>query len=716
LRPRFDNGLVYSEFLTRKLKPPDLKGKAVGIEDIHPLLYPFQRSLVKWALGKGRCALFADCGLGKTLMQLEWARLLEVPTLLIAPLAVAQQTQQEALKLKLSVSYVRAQSEVTGALSITNYEMADRFDPESFQAVVLDESSILKSFDGKTRTKLIQLFGRVPYRLCCTATPAPNDIAEIANHAEFLGIMTRQEMLAEFFVHDDEGWRLKGHAKEAFYRWMASWGMTLKTPSDIGDALKVAQSQGMLFPDTLKGITGRSAARKGTLAQRVERAASIINASTEQWIVWCGLNDEGRLLSKATPDSILVEGQDSLAAKIEAIDQFLTGEKRVLITKSRIAGFGMNFQNCHRMLFLGINDSYESYYQAIRRCWRYGQDHPVDVMVVISDLELPILENVQRKQAQAEDLRQNIINNIAEFEQAELGTMTIETNGYHPRMEGSESYQLMLGDCVERMAEIPDGSVDFSIFSPPFLSLYVYSESERDMGNSRSPNEFFEHFSYMLEELYRVMKSGRVVAVHVAQVASTLNNDGVIGIKDFRGQVIDALIAHGLIYFGDVTIDKNPQAQAIRTHSKSLLFKQLHKDASWLRPGLADYLLIFRKPGEPETPILPDITNEEWITWAHPVWYDIRESDTLNVAEARTNQDERHVCPLQLGLINRAIRLWSNSGETVLSPFAGIGSEGYEAIKLGRKFIGIELKESYWQTAKRNLDRASREITQQVLM
>jgi DNA modification methylase len=269
---------------------------------------------------------------------------------------------------------------------------------------------------------------------------------------------------------------------------------------------------------------------------------------------------------------------------------------------------------------------------------------------------------------------------------------------------------------VEQLKHVPDASVDFSVFSPPFQSLFTYSASDRDMGNSLNQAQFFEHYQFFLAELYRVFKPGRIVACHVSQVAATLAHDGFIGIQDFRGKVIDSFTAAGFHYYGDVTVDKNPQAQAIRTHAKGLLFAQLKKDASWLRPGLADYILIFRKPGENEVPIHPDISNDDWIQWAHPVWYDIRESNTLNVAVARENNDERHICPLQLGLIERCIRLWSNPGETVLSPFMGIGSEGYEAILLGRKFIGVELKDSYYRTAIKNLAAAHAEVNQQRLL
>jgi DNA modification methylase len=269
-----------------------------------------------------------------------------------------------------------------------------------------------------------------------------------------------------------------------------------------------------------------------------------------------------------------------------------------------------------------------------------------------------------------------------------------------------EGWTLTNGDCVEGVAELPDASIGLSVYSPPFLSLYTYSATERDMGNCASSAEFFEHFGFLLRELLRVTQPGRHTCVHVAQVAAMLERDGYIGLKDFRGDTIRAYIDAGWIYHGEVCIDKDPQAQAIRTKAKGLLFVQMRKDSSWSRPAMADYILVFRKPGQNPAPIQPDITNEQWIEWARPIWYGIRESDTLHVAEARGEDDERHICPLQLGTIERCVRLWSNPGETVLSPFAGIGSEGYESVRLGRRFVGFELKPQYAEVAAKNLRAA----------
>jgi DNA modification methylase len=276
-----------------------------------------------------------------------------------------------------------------------------------------------------------------------------------------------------------------------------------------------------------------------------------------------------------------------------------------------------------------------------------------------------------------------------------------------PSQEFGSDWAMYLGDSAEVLHGVPDASIDFAVYSPPFQALYVYSPTERDLGNSRTPGEFFEHLGFITAEQARVMRPGRLVAVHCAQITAQKVLDGHIGLKDFRGALIEHYQGHGFVYHGEVVIDKDPQAQAIRTHAKGLLFVQLRKDSSWLRPALADYVLIFRAPGENAVPIHPDISEQQWIEWARPVWYGIRETDTLQ--RPPKENDERHVAPLQLGTIERCVRLWSNKGETVLSPFAGIGSEGYVAVRLGRRFVGVELKPEYFRTAIENLRRAEGE-------
>ena len=425
----------YQQFLESKKRIYAGDGMADHLT-LPSALYDWQAAITRWTLRKGRCALFADCGLGKSFMQISWAHALDVPALLLAPLCVAEQTVDEAAKLGIELTYAEGPHAIQGKLTITNYERLDKFDPAQFQAVVLDESSILKAFDGKTRTKLIEAFKSTRYRLCCTATPSPNDIAELANHAEFLGLMTRAEFLATWFVHDDEGWRMKKHARRPFFRWLASWAMTLRTPGDLGysdegyilpelrirDHVVMASKppEGMLFHDmAAKGIQGRLAARCASIPDRVARAAEIA-AGPGQWLVWCGLNDESTALARAIPGAVEVSGRDSYAEKKAALHGFLDGSIRVLVTKMKIFGFGMNFQHCHQMIFVGIGDSYEQYYQGVRREWRFGQTEPVDVHIVISEAETGVVANVRRKEQEALGMSRELLSELRDFEREEM--------------------------------------------------------------------------------------------------------------------------------------------------------------------------------------------------------------------------------------------------------------------------------------------------------
>ena len=419
---------TYAEFLASKERRNPDAGITIDATDLHPSLFAFQRDLVAWAAKKGRAALWADTGLGKTRMQLEWARVMGRRTIIIAPLAVTQQTIEEAAAIGTDVAYARNTDEVTGTITITNYERADDFDPPHFGAVVLDESSILKNFEGKTRSSLIRQWANTPARLACSATPAPNDVTELANHAEFLGVMPRNEMLAAYFVHDDEGWRPKRHAVGAMYKWMAGWAAAVRRPSDMGhpeedaayDLPPITYTQhsvgvndapeGMLFATDLGGIGGRSKVRRSTLTARCERTAELVNAEREPWVVWCGLNDEAAMLCDLIPGAVNVQGNDTPEAKAERLMAFAHGEYRVLITKPSIAGMGLNFQHAAHMAFTGLSDSYEAYYQAVRRCWRFGQTRPVQVHIVVSELEQQIVANVRNKEAEAQKMTAELVN------------------------------------------------------------------------------------------------------------------------------------------------------------------------------------------------------------------------------------------------------------------------------------------------------------------
>lgn len=415
----------YAEFLATKRRRTHPVGVSVAPGAVNPILHDWQQRIVEWTVHQGRAAIFADCGLGKTFMQLEWARLITDRALILAPLSVARQTVREADRLGADVRYVRHGDDASGpGVWITNYEMLDHFDPATFGAVVLDESSILKNVDGRTRQRLTERLSHVPYRLACTATPAPNDVAELCNHAEFLGVMPRTEMLAAYFVHDEIGWRPKGHAIGPMYEWMATWSVAVRRPSDLGyddngynlPALSISpvavdvdiEADGQLFPTELGGVGGRSRVRRATLDARCDAAIELCR-QPGQWIVWCGLNDEADRIAASLPDAVNVEGSWSPDDKAEALEAFQDGVVRILVAKPSIAGFGMNFQNCHQMAFVGLSDSYEAYYQAIRRCWRFGQQHPVDVHVVVSALERQIVDNVRSKELIAADMAAQLV-------------------------------------------------------------------------------------------------------------------------------------------------------------------------------------------------------------------------------------------------------------------------------------------------------------------
>lgn len=717
----------YAEFLeTKRITFAGVGFEPVGLS---AALFDFQRDIVTWACRKGRAAIFADCGLGKTLMQIEWARQVCAKeggsVLVLAPLAVSSQTRKEGERFGIPVTVCATQSDVVPGVNITNYEKLHHFNASAFVGVVLDESSILKSYNGKTRTMIVGSFAATPYRLACTATPAPNDHMELGNHSEFLGVMLRKEMLAMFFTHDGgetQKWRVKGHAESEYWRWVASWACVIRKPSDLGyddvgfslpplqsheHVVDVsAETAGMLFGMPAATLEERRIARRVSTVERVKLCSDMANASDEQWIVWCDMNAESALLAKSIVGAVEVTGSDPASWKESAMLGFASGEHRVLVTKPSIAGFGMNFQNCHNVAFVGLSDSYESFYQAIRRCWRFGQQSPVNAHIIVSSQEGAVVANILRKEADsmkmsdgvAEHTKDSVTNNLRHTSRAAVGYSTTEASG--------ANWRLVLGDCVEGLRAVTDDSIHFSVFSPPFASLYTYSDSERDMGNVKDAQEFAAHFRFLIAELQRVMMPGRLVSFHCMNLPTSKVRDGVIGIDDFRGNLIRAFQDGGFIYHSEVCIWKDPVTAMQRTKALGLLHKQLKKDSCMSRQGIPDYLVTMRKPGD--NPERVTHTNDTfpvklWQKYASPVWMDINPSDTLQYRSAREHADERHICPLQLGVIERAVDLWTNEGDTVLSPFAGIGSEGHVALKLGRKFLGFELKRSYWEQATKNL-------------
>lgn len=450
----------YQRFIDKKLT----KVPPTGIENASTIelpngLFDFQESIVRWALRRGRCAIFADTGLGKSRMQISWADAIHRQTgldvLIIAPLAVAAQTVEEGEKIGVNVNQCRDGSEVNSGITITNYDRLHRFDTSRFGAVVLDESSVIKHHTSKTLQTLLDSFATTPFKLCATATPAPNDWTELGTHAEFIGICSKVEMLSEYFVHDGgetQNWRLKGHARSQFWQWVASWAALVRNPSDIGfdgsmydlPSLIIHQhtaitdatpDEGMLFALEANTLSERRSARRASLGGRVSACAEMVNSDNEPWIVWCDLNAEGDALTNAIPDAIEIRGSDDPEVKERRLIDFANGKIRVLVTKPSIAGFGLNWQHCARMAFVGVTDSWEAYYQSVRRCWRFGQSRDVHVHIFSSELEGAVISNLQRKERDAKEMSDALSAETRHAVMEQVTGQKRHTNQYNASMD-----------------------------------------------------------------------------------------------------------------------------------------------------------------------------------------------------------------------------------------------------------------------------------------
>lgn len=732
-------------------------------ETVNKNLFDFQADIVRWACKLGRAAIFADTGLGKTAMQTAWAEQVQKYTggrvLIVAPLCVAHQTVSEAAKFGIDVQYCRADNEITKNIVITNYEMLDKFDVSEFEGVVLDESSILKSYMGRTKQALITACEAVPYRLACTATPSPNDYLELGNHAAFLGIMPSNEMIMRFFQNDTMeagAYVLKPHAATKFWEWCATWSVCLSNPADMGydgsayelpalnqQFIEVSTegldaAEGELFRSVVINATSIHKEGRLTAERRAIEVAKLANNSAEPWLIWCNTNYEADSLKGLIPDAVDLRGSDSIDKKEKSLDGFIDGSIRVLITKPSIAGMGLNLQHCRNMAFVGLSYSYEDYYQAIRRCWRFGQKREVNCYVMAADSERSILSIIREKEQKHQVMKTEMVKAISAY--YKKGTQVNDT-AYFGKETG-DGWDLHHGDCVHVAKKIESDSIGFSVYSPPFSNLYIYSDSEYDMGNSSGDGEFMEHYSYLAEELFRITKPGRLTAIHCKDLPMYKGRDGAAGLRDFPGEIIKMYESKGWQYHSRVTIWKDPVIEMQRTKNHGLLYKQLCKDSSASRQGMADYMIVMRKWGDetkwdavtrgderffdyvgsskcaPESKdwgrARSDTERERlysiavWQRYASPVWFDIDQTDVLNYKLAKEKDEERHICPLQLDVIERSIELWSNPGDLVFSPFTGIGSEGYVALKMARQFVGAELKKSYFDIACRNLTEASK--------
>lgn len=723
----------YQDFINNKRRAEVATGHQPGMLNEH--LFDFQHAIVSWAVRRGRAAIFADTGLGKTLMQLSWADEVASHTggmvLVLAPLAVSEQTIEQGATFGIEVRRVpHGGSPDAHGVWITNYERMDAIDFASLHGIVLDESSILKAHDGKTRQRIIDAAQGIPYRLSCTATPSPNDFEELGNQCEFLGVMTRTEMLATYFVNDtgDTGtWRLKGWGASKFWEWMGQWAVVLRNPSDLGfdgaryelppleyfeHVVAGQEIEGELFARPAMGLAERRKAQRASVESRCKALADVVNADkSEPWLIWCHLNDEAELLQSLIPGSVNVQGSDKPESKTENLLGFAHGDVRVLISKPKIAGFGMNWQHCARMAFVGLDDSFEKFYQAVRRCYRFGQKRSVHVHLFTAENEGQILANLKRKETAHHEMSASMIEHMKDIMNNELTGQTNIVEEYREATHEGDGFTVHLGDCVKWSRRMPDNSVDYSVFSPPFADLFVYSNSDHDMGNCKDDDEFAAQLKYLIAELFRVIKPGRNVSLHCMNLPTTKMRQGFIGLRDFRGTLIRAFQDAGFIYHAEVCIWKDPVVAMQRTKALGLLHKTIRENSTMSRMGLPDYVVTMRKPGECVDRVKhgDDLPVMMWQKYASPIWTDINQGRTLNKLPARDENDLKHACPLQLDVIERCIHLWTNPGDLVFSPFTGIGSEGYCAVKMGRKFIGTELKPQYWELACENISDAQKE-------
>lgn len=747
----------YQEFLNSKIKRIQESGFEIEETKLNPQLFDFQKFIVKRALKAGRYAIFADCGLGKTFMQLEWAnqvtRHTNKPVLILCPLAVSGQTIAEGERFGIEVQKLK--SDVFGqGIYITNYEQLENIDCSVFGGVVLDESSILKNFTGVYKNLIIDKFQSTQFKLACTATPSPNDLNEIGNHSEFLNVLDSQDMRSKWFVRDEgmNNYRLKGHAKKDFYAWISSWAIMLVNPADLGfngdgyvlpklnyierEIKTQKRDDFKMFNDVSVNATNFNQELRLTKIERLSEVVEIVNNSTENFIIWVKQNEEADYLKSLIPDAKEVRGNDKQEVKENLLLGFAKNEFRVLITKSKIAQFGLNYQNCHNQIFASLDFSFESLYQSIRRSYRFGQKNQVNIYLITTDTMQNVVNSIKQKEAQFLEMQAEMNKNINGEKYGLLAD-------YEYREFKNENVFLMKGDTNIEIKRIPDNSVDLIIFSPPFSSLFTYSNYIHDMGNNESHEEFFKQYEFLLKELYRILKPGRIMACHTKDLGVYKNSSGYTGMYDFTGEHNEAVLnmipdewandttrknhketeKAGFKFHSKITIWCDPVLEMQRTKTQRLLYKTVTSDSTKTGIGMAEYVTIFKKwDGSNEEDWQP-VTNltkknfplDTWQKWASPVWMDIKRTDVLNGHEGTALGDEKHIAPLQLEVIHRIVNLWSNEGEIVFTPFLGIGSEAYVSVKNNRKAIGCELKDSYFDVAVKNVKSAMLQKTQTTL-
>jgi hypothetical protein len=727
---------TYEQLLDAKRIKPVASGFDISEDKLNPLLFDFQKYCTRLALKHGRYGLFEDCGLGKTFQGIEWSwqvyKHTQQPVIILAPLAVVDQTIAEGVRFGYDIQYAAPGS--LHPLQITNTEQLDNINPDEYGALWLDESSILKNETGAYRNKIISAFKQHRFILCTTATPSPNDPMEIGNHSELLNIMPYNEMLAMFFTHDGSDtakWKLKGHAKSVFYEWMNTWSIMLSTPSDIGFSatgydlpalkfieheIKTPKKDGKMFNDTAVSATNINAEFRITILPRLDAVKEIVESKPDEaFSIWIKQNPEGDALKKMIPGAIEVKGSDKPEYKKKMLLGFGNGDFQHIITKAKIASFGLNWQVCHNAIIAAVGFGFEEVYQLLRRHYRFGQTQDVNAWLITTDTMQNVIAAINKKMKAHQEMQKGMTKaHLKEMKKSDTDSPALP---YMPQIVKCANYELHRGNCVKLIKNIPDNSIGFSMFSPPFPTLYVYSNHVEDMGNNKDFNAFKNEFEHMVTPLFDKMQAGRNVVVHCQDIPIQKGKEGFIGLRDFSGMIHDTFIDAGFIYHSRVTLWKNPVIEMTRTHALGLLHAQIKKDAGMSRVGLPDYLLVFRKPGTHENPVKhqdtdskgPNFMNVDmWQKIASPVWFDVNFGETLNLKGSKEADDEAHICPLSLDTTGRATLLWSNPGDLCYTPFGGIGSEPFKWLEMDRRVISHELKESYFNVAVKNCKNAEK--------
>jgi DNA modification methylase/Arc/MetJ family transcription regulator len=826
-----DTSTAYNDFLLSKAPV----AVATGFEPPtkpHRSLKPHQVDIATWMIRQGQAAAFASFGLGKTRIQLQVAKWVRQKTgqkvLFIAPLGVRQEfTRNDGPAMGMKVEYCRNDAEIAKARTsfiITNYERVrdGQIDVSQFAAVLMDEASCLRNYGTKTSQMFVQLFADTPYKFLATATPCPNDFIELINYADFLGVMDRGQSMTRWFQRDSEeagNLTLYPHEEERFWLWVATWGLFVSRPSDLGhddegyslprlnvhwhpittsykravEEVDKRNGQRRLIPKTSGGIQQVAKERKHTVDDRIAEAKRIIEQHPDDhWLVWHYLESERHAICKAIPEAVAVYGSQNLEDREQQIIDFSNGKIRVLAPKPEIAGSGCNFQrHCHRAIFVGPTDKFNDFIQAVHRIYRFLQDSPVEVHIVHTDTQSETVTIMKRKWRQHDELtdRMQQIIRTHGLNQSGIEKRLKRMSGVKRQEVTGNNFRAIHNDCVVEMQDFADDSIDQIVTSIPFSDHYEYSPNFNDFGHNNGDVGFFEQFDFLVPQLKRVLKPGRVACIHTKDRIEygTMTGNAMYSVNEFSDKTVAAFKRHGLIYMGRIVIDTDVVRENAQTYR--LGHTENAKDSTKMGCGSTEFVLLFRKwqpsysPNETANgpdPVTKDksvygrgawqidasgvcrskgdellspamIANMSvssiYAWWRdhcekngydYPthlqfteaceaagklpasmmlfspsghdpnVWTDILRFKTLN-SELRKKTTENHICPLQLDVIERLIRRYSNEGETILDPFGGLMSVPYQAIQMGRKGVGIELSEQYWNFGVRFCQRIERE-------